>query len=95
MGEGYYEYKAKKGLIKAKAMVFGNRIESIIISGDFMIHPEESIWELEKALKGSIADPNVVEQVVREKLNNVEFIGSSVDDFVHVIKKAVEVALNE
>lgn len=95
MGEGYYEYKAKKGLIKAKVTVSGNKIESITISGDFMIHPEESIWELERALRGSVTDPNVVERAVREKLNNVEFIGSSVDDFVHVIKKAIEVALNE
>ncbi len=96
MGKGSYEYKAKKGLIRIYVKISEKKnIEDIKISGDFMLHPEDKIWELENILKGKNVERDNIEEIVRNILDDVEFIGSSLDDFIYVLNKAIEVALNE
>ena len=52
---GIFEYKARKGLIRATISLYDDTIE-VKITGDFMVFPEDTIWELEKNLKGMKAD---------------------------------------
>jgi len=95
MGKGFFEYKAKKGLIRVNVTVSNKIIKDIRFSGDFMLHPEDVIWELENALKGKTIDVEKLRKTVEEVFQDVVFVGSCVDDFVYVLGKAVEVASND
>lgn len=46
-------YKAAKGLIKVKAKVESGSLQEIQISGDFFMHPEDRLWDLERVLVGT------------------------------------------
>ena len=62
------------------------RISTIKITGDFFVHPEEAIEELEKQLCGvGIAD---VEQVVHTffEQRDVEMVGLTEESLIQVLK---------
>jgi lipoate-protein ligase A len=64
-------------------------IDSITIFGDFFMHPEEAIEELEHALTGAALDETALTARVQTFFDSdVQIIGAGVDDFVHVILKA-------
>lgn len=45
------DYKVPDGkLIRLRADIEGNKIRKISITGDFFLHPEDKIFELEKVL---------------------------------------------
>ena len=52
---GRSSYKAAKGLIKVNVHVQNGKIGKIQISGDFFMHPEDCLWDLEKTLLGTSA----------------------------------------
>ena len=87
MGEimGVCELKAKKGLIRVSSQQEGGKIKSISITGDFMVFPEEVIWEMEKGLIGIEVNEKTIRETVNKYLSNAELKGSSIDDFVEVI----------
>ena len=69
-------------------------IESVQISGDFFLHPEEAIKELEGLLSGinagmeEAAISSLLEEAIKSK--SIEMIGISASDVARVLKKAIE-----
>jgi len=64
-------------------------IQSITITGDFFMHPEEAIEDLERLLTGAPLD----ETALRARLqtffaSDIQVVGADVDDFVTVLLKA-------
>ena len=68
-------------------------VSRVKITGDFFLHPEDAIAELEKALMSiSIVSPET--EIIRKladsmKENNAQLIGASIEDFARIFKKAV------
>ncbi len=87
------EYKARKGLIKVKFSLEGNIIKNMYITGDFILHPEETLWEIEKSLLEKPFDKNIIEKIIIETLerNKARFMGASPEDLVKAIIYAKEV----
>ncbi len=85
------EYKIPGGkLLSAELAVEGGRMVGVKITGDFFMHPETSIIELEKALDGAPAAAleDTVKRFFRE--NDVTLFGVQAGDFVKVVKMALE-----
>ncbi|MBN2517956.1 MAG: biotin--protein ligase [Candidatus Altiarchaeota archaeon] len=77
------DYKVPQGkLIRLRAQMEGNRIKEIEITGDFFLHPEERIFELEKALVGLELDERALRPAVAKALADTKMVGVSVDDIV-------------
>ncbi len=72
---------------------FDKTINKIQITGDFFLHPEDTIEKLEKSLKGIdvSAAPQLFEQKLSETLlkNNAELIGVTAADLARIIHQAV------
>jgi hypothetical protein len=85
MGEG--SFKAEKGLIKVNVHVHEKLIESIQISGDFFLYPEDSLWELEKELQGTKAQKEPILDTIRQFLSDKQILtpGVTADDFTQAI----------
>ena len=85
------EYKVPGGkLIATEVSVDGVRLSNVKITGDFFMHPEESIVALEGVLKGIRIDE--LEDVVNRyfERNQINLIGVSKEDIVMVIRMALE-----
>jgi lipoate-protein ligase A len=83
------EFKVKNGkLIKCVLEIKDGRIKSIKFTGDFFMHPEEKIEELEERLKDVEFDKEKLEKLIFEFFEEVEIIGASGEDFVEVIMRA-------
>ncbi|UCG69189.1 MAG: hypothetical protein JSV09_15630 [Thermoplasmata archaeon] len=64
---GNYTYKVPNGkLLKITVEFQGKRIERVMIKGDFFIHPEESLDELEIKLRGVAYERKVISDIVGE-----------------------------
>ena len=85
------EYKIPGGKLLACTVETENdRITVIKISGDFFMHPEDSIFSLERAILGSkISDyPEKIRTYFQN--NPVKLIGITQDDFINVIQLALD-----
>ena len=94
------DYKVVGGkLLRVQLMVTeaasgARAIDSISIFGDFFMHPEEAIEELERLLTGAPLDEVALTAQVQRffdgetSVGDVQIIGAGVADFVHVILKA-------
>ncbi len=60
-------------------------IHSIKITGDFFIHPEEVIEELEQELCGIKLEREELKKKIQQVLKNSEFFGFEIDSLVDVI----------
>jgi lipoate-protein ligase A len=88
---GRAEYKVQGGkLIKVQLNVQANRISHIKITGDFFMHPEEVIEELEKALIGEPLDKQNLTQCIATFMekNKVVLLGALPQDFTKCILMA-------
>lgn len=82
------EKKVKGGkLIKCEIEVEGRKIKEIKFTGDFFIHPEEMLEELEENLREKNIEE--AEEIINSFFENIEGIGVTADDFIEVLKKAV------
>ena len=84
---GKAEYKIPGGkLIYAETVTSDGCLSNVKISGDFFMHPEESINLLEDALKGASLES--IEERVRTffECNKITLFGVKPDDFLNVIK---------
>jgi len=53
-----HTFTSKEGIIRVNAYVAENRIMDVMITGDYMMHPVESIASLETMLRGvNTAEP--------------------------------------
>ena len=89
---GRVEFKVPEGkLIAAEAEAEGGRIVRIKITGDFFMHPEEAIEDLEGSLMGVPVDEGSLEEAVNGFFGgrSIELIGVASRDFVHVIRMSL------
>ncbi|MHA3963247.1 MAG: lipoate protein ligase C-terminal domain-containing protein [Candidatus Thorarchaeota archaeon SMTZ1-45] len=86
-------YKIPDGkLVKVKLQVSVGQIENIKILGDFFLHPEEAIQNIEEALIGAPEDENIIETRISNTLAEMEasFIGATARDIAKTIMIAWE-----
>jgi len=60
-------------------------IHSIRITGDFFVHPEETIEQLEQGLCGVKLEKEDLKNKIQMVLKNSEFFGFEIDSLVDVI----------
>ncbi|ADL18954.1 hypothetical protein ASAC_0547 [Acidilobus saccharovorans 345-15] len=82
---GTCEVKARKGLIRVSSEVVGGVIARVSITGDFMVIPEDKVFELEESLVNTRFDRGEVSGVVRRVLQGSSLVGCSEEDFVDAI----------
>ena len=89
MGEG--SLKAQKGLIRVRAEAKSSEIESIVISGDFFMYPEDRLWEMEKRLKGTKTRKKEITERIKEFYRNEDVLSPGVtpEDFAEAIVRAL------
>ena len=85
------EHKVPGGkLIKVTVSSKNNIIEEIKITGDFFLHPEESIEELEKKFKGVETNGDTIKRILHEFFDPSKIlIGATPEDFFLTIEKAL------
>ncbi len=83
-------HKTRGGLIRVGVSLDeSDRIEDIMITGDFFIYPEESVEALEKVLVGVVADEGELLRVIKGFYKDLEAPGIGPEDMVKAIKKAL------
>ena len=91
MKEGLH--KARSGLIRALVKVEEGKIKDIIISGDFILTPEEYIDKMESSLIGVDADGETILETLKKFYhdNDKDFKSPEThpDDFAEAIMKAI------
>jgi hypothetical protein len=86
---GIYELKAKKGVIRTTVKYYGDSLD-IKITGDFMIFPEDVIFDLEKKLQGlSLNDLQNLPKILEETLSKATLFGCTIEDFKNSIYGAL------
>ncbi|MEM2319580.1 MAG: lipoate protein ligase C-terminal domain-containing protein [Candidatus Bathyarchaeia archaeon] len=88
---GRAEYKVEGGkLVKAQVTVDGNRILKVKITGDFFLHPEDFLEELEEAIVGSFLDESSLARLIKSLADrrNATLLGVSPEDFAKCIVMA-------
>ncbi len=95
--KGYAEYKVPEGkLVKVKVEMQDGNITSLQILGDFFVHPEHHIEEIEKHLCGLSASNRAVffEKKVREivKKRKTHLVGVTEEAIGIAVKEAVRSA---
>ena len=83
------EVKARKGLIRVKVVIDEGRIVNVSITGDFMVLPEDSVFEAESRLIGVRATESEVRAALASALSETSMTGVTVDDFVDAVMCAV------
>ncbi|ASJ14214.1 lipoate protein ligase C-terminal domain-containing protein [Thermococcus radiotolerans] len=84
------EHKAKKGLIRIEFDEREGIAEHVKITGDFFMHPEETVQELERELEGHKLEE--LEQIIDEFFAvrmDVEMPYVNVEDFKIALKNAL------
>lgn len=81
-------YKVKGGkMVKIRLDIKESKISKIVIMGDFFMHPEEALFELEEFLVGTEVSAVPLTRRIATFLerNNVLVVGISPDDFAKAI----------
>lgn len=89
----YGDYKAVGGkLLRVRMTVSAENppvIQTLRITGDFFMHPEEAIEDLEQRLTGAPLDETVLRERVQTFFaGDVQVVGADVSDFVTALLKA-------
>ncbi|ASI98520.1 lipoate protein ligase C-terminal domain-containing protein [Thermococcus celer] len=85
------EHKAKKGLIRIEFDERDGKAERVRITGDFFMHPEEAVQELERKLEGHRLEE--LEQLIDEFFAvrmDLETPYVNVEDFKIALKNALK-----
>lgn len=88
---GTAEFKVPDGkLVEAKVKISKEKISEIRITGDFYMHPEDEIEELEKSLLGAPLEKvsDTVHRFFKKK--NITLVGIKPEDFTKVILMAAQ-----
>ena len=87
-------YKTPGGLIRTSIIgdIANKRIQAILITGDFFAYPKRTILDLEGMLKDAELDKSNLETKIKTffKDRQVEIPGTTPDDFIVAINKAVD-----
>lgn len=89
MGEAQCKVEGGK-MIKVQLTQLEGKIEHIRITGDFFLHPEEMIDELERVLVGKPLEAKNILQAISDLTHekNITFLGASPEDFTKCILTA-------
>lgn len=86
--EGRSILKVKGGKsIRVWCKYSDDRILEVRFSGDFFMHPEETVELLEERLRG--ADISTASNVIKEVLSSAELFGAEPEDFAEALRMAV------
>ncbi len=77
---GIYEHKAKKGIIRSTVKIY-NDVADIKITGDFMIFPEDVVFQLESRLSNIKPDTGIILNIIDETMHEATLFGCTIDDF--------------
>jgi len=85
------EHKARKGLIRIEFDEENGIAEHVRITGDFFVHPEETVRELEMTLEGRRIEEleHLIDEFFAMRLD-VEMPYVNVEDFKIALKKALK-----
>ena len=77
-------------LIRIRLSLKTGEVLDAAISGDFFIHPEESVGMLEEALRGPLGGPGVVAERLRRaaEAGGIELVGVSVESIARCALEA-------
>lgn len=66
-------------------------VKKVIITGDFFLHPEETIESIERSLEGVPLDMDEAEVASRigASLEGAQLIGATAEDLARIFKRAV------
>lgn len=82
------DYKVPNGkLIRLRAELDCGKIKSIKITGDFFLHPEEKIADLEKSLIGKELKKVTLQKTIAKELAGCQMVGFSAEDFATALLK--------
>lgn len=86
------KYKTRGGLIRSSVVVNANKIDSVLITGDFFAYPRRTIFDLEARLKDSPADYESVRKIIFDFFasSRAQIPGVIPDDFIRVIGEALK-----
>jgi len=90
---GRAEYKVEGGkLVKVQLTAEGGKIKRIKITGDFFLHPEEVIEDIERMLEGQPLDEHEISSLIEAVMKNKRAVslGVSPEDFAKCIMMAGE-----
>lgn len=92
--KGSASKKVEGGKLIKIELDYDKRINKVKITGDFFLHPEDSILDIENILKGLDVNEegsNIIKIIndVIEK-NNAEMIGINAEAIVEVLKEALK-----
>jgi len=88
---GKAQIKVEGGkLVKVQLKSEGDKITEVKVTGDFFLHPEELIDELEKALEGSKLNESALADRVKAfiKKHKAVLLGAAPEDFAKCIVMA-------
>lgn len=86
-------YKVPNGkLLKVTLDFWGDRINSVRLTGDFFIYPEDAIVKIEEGLAGKEIDKQVLAAEIKNVASrlNAEFFGIDPESIAHAILLAKE-----
>ncbi len=89
----FMKYREKVGkLVAVDVECTGGKISSIRITGDFFLHPEEKIIQIEKSILGSDMDisENDLEKIISSELRSALLVGATSADLARIIRRALE-----
>ena len=91
MGRAIYKVKGGK-MIKIQLALENKKIKDLRITGDFFLHPEETIEDIEKALRGCSLSKEEIVRIIKETLTSrrAVLLGASPEDLARCIIMAGE-----
>lgn len=73
---------------------YDNQIEQLKITGDFFLHPEDTLEKIVSALTGIALPFNKIDLITKVKFildeNEAELIGISAEDIVNLLEEVVQ-----
>lgn len=91
---GFAEHKVTNGKLLKARFEGAQHIVSLRFFGDFFLHPEETLFALEKTFSGKSIHfaPGEIEKQLQQVLeqNKAELVGATAADFVLVVRKAIQ-----
>jgi hypothetical protein len=89
----FKSYKIPDGkMVKVRVDVKNDSIQDITILGDFFLHPEDTLVEMERGLIGTIAEEDTIASIIQGILDRHEavLIGATARDLAKAIMSARE-----
>ena len=92
MGKAIYKVKGGKMIKIQLALENEKIIRDLRITGDFFLHPEETIEDIEKALRGCSLSKEELVRIIKETLTSrrAVLLGASPEDLARCIIMAGE-----